>query len=91
MKVAQWCLTLCNPIDYTVQGILQGTKVEWVAFTIPRGSSQFRDKTQVSHTAGGFFTSLATGKAQEYCREQLFSSQVYLPNPGIKPGTLYSK
>ena len=23
VKVAQWCLTLCDPMDYTVPGILQ--------------------------------------------------------------------
>ena len=37
-----------------------------VTFPIFRGSSQPRDQTQVSHTAGGFFTSWATGEAQEY-------------------------
>ena len=30
---------------------------EWVAFRFSRGSSQPRDRTQVSGTAGGFFTS----------------------------------
>ena len=32
----------------------------WVAFPFSRGSSQPRDQTQVSHIAGGFFTSWAT-------------------------------
>ena len=32
VKVAQSCLTLCNPMDYTVQGILQTSILEWVAF-----------------------------------------------------------
>ena len=31
VKVAQWCLTLCNPMDYTVHGILQARVLEWVA------------------------------------------------------------
>ena len=31
VKVAQSCLTLCNPMDYTVHEILQGRTVEWVA------------------------------------------------------------
>ena len=30
MKVAQSCLTLCNPMDYTVRGILQARILEWV-------------------------------------------------------------
>ena len=57
VKVAQSCLTLCDPMDYTVQGILQARILEWVAFPFSRGSSQSRDQTQVSHIAGRFFTS----------------------------------
>ena len=57
VKVAQLCLTLCNPKDYTVHGILQARILEWVGFPFSRGSSQPRDRTQVSHIAGGFFTS----------------------------------
>ena len=56
VKVAQHVLTLCNPVDYTVHGILQARILEWVAFSFSRGSSQPRDQTQVSHIAGGFFT-----------------------------------
>ena len=66
VKVVQSCLTLCNPTDYTVHGILQARILEWVAFPFSRGSSQLRDWTQVSHIAGRFFTSWATGEAQEY-------------------------
>ena len=57
VKVAQLCPTLCDFMDYTVPGILQARTLEWVAFPFPRGSSQTRDRTQVSHIAGGFFTS----------------------------------
>ena len=57
VKVAQLCLTLCNPMDYTVHGILQARILECVAFPFSRGSSQARDRTQVSHIAGRFFTS----------------------------------
>ena len=65
-KVAQLCPTLCDPMDYTVHGILQARILEWVAVPFSRGSSQPRDRTQVSHIAGRFFTSWATGEAQEY-------------------------
>ena len=41
-------------------GILQARILEWVAFHFSRGSSQSRDRTQVFHIAGGFFTSWAT-------------------------------
>ena len=63
VKVAQSCLTLCNPTDYTVHGILQVRTLEWVAFPFSRGSSQPRDQTQVSHIASRFFTSWATREA----------------------------
>ena len=32
VKVAQLCPTLCDPMDYTVHGILQARILEWVAF-----------------------------------------------------------
>ena len=57
VKVAQWCLTLCNPMGCTVHGTFQARIVEWVAFPFSRGSSEPRDRTQVSHIAGRFFTS----------------------------------
>ena len=65
-KVAQSCLPLCNPMDYVVHEIFQARILEWVAVPFSRGSSQPRDPTQVSHIAGGFFTSWATREAQEY-------------------------
>ena len=43
VKVAQSCLTLCNPMDYTVHGILQARILEWVVFPFSGGSSQPRD------------------------------------------------
>ena len=57
MKVAQSCLTLCNPMDYTIHGILQARILACVAFPFSRRSSQPRDVTQVSNIADGLFTS----------------------------------
>ena len=65
VKVTQSCPTLCNPMDYMVHGILQARILEWVAIPFSRGSSQPRDQTQVSHIAGGSFTSWATREAHE--------------------------
>ena len=53
-------------MDYAVHGILQARILEWVAIPFSRGSSQPRDQTQVSRTAGKFFTSWATREAREY-------------------------
>ena len=53
VKVAQSCPTLCDLMGYTIHGILQVRILEWVAFPFSRGSSQPRDRTQVSRIAGG--------------------------------------
>ena len=50
------CPTLCDPMDYTVRGILQARILEWEPFPFSRWSSQPRYWTQVSHIAGRFFT-----------------------------------
>ena len=39
VKVAQLCLTLCDPMDFTVHGILQARILEWVAFPFSKGIS----------------------------------------------------
>ena len=70
VKVAQSRPTLCNPMDYTVNGILPARILEWIAFPFSRGSSQHRDGTQVSCIAGRFFPSWATREAQEYWSRQ---------------------
>ena len=62
-KVTQSCPTLCDPVAYTVHGILQARILERVAFPSSRGSSQPRDRTQVSHIVGGFFINWATREA----------------------------
>ena len=49
VKVVQLCLTLFDPIDYTVQDVLQIRILEWIAFPFSRRSSQHRDQTQFSH------------------------------------------
>ena len=66
-EVAQSCLTLCNPMDYSLQGssvhgIFQARVLVWVAISFPRGFSQPRDWTQDSWIAGRCFTVWAPGK-----------------------------
>ena len=63
VKVAQACLTLCNPTDYTGHGILQARILEWVAIPFSRESSQPRDRNRVSCITGRFLTIRATRKA----------------------------
>ena len=66
--VAQSRPTLCDPMDcrlpgFPVHGILQARILEWVAIPFSRGSSQPRDRTQVSRIAGRFFTIWTTREA----------------------------
>ena len=54
--VAQSCLTLCDPMDYSllgssVNGILWARILEWVAISFFRGSSQPRDQTWVFYVS----------------------------------------
>ena len=63
MKAAKSCPTLCNPMDYTVDGILQARILEWIALPFSGGSSQPRNQTQVSCIAGRFFTNCTVREA----------------------------
>ena len=51
-----------SPPGSSVRGILQARILEWVVTSFSKGSSQPRDRTQVSRVAGGFFTIWATRK-----------------------------
>ena len=69
-EVAQLCLTLCDPMDCSLPGssvheIFQARVLEWVAISSSRGSSQPRDRTQVSCIAGRHFTIWAAREATE--------------------------
>ena len=66
-EVAQLCLTLCDPMDYSLpgsslHGILQARILEWVAISFSRGSSRLRDRTWVSCMQADALTSEAPGK-----------------------------
>ena len=59
-EVVQLCPTLCHPVDCSspgssVHGILQARVLEGVAISFSRGSSQPRDRTQVSRIVGRCF------------------------------------
>ena len=62
MSIEMWkwkslsCVQLFLTPWTVVHGMLQARILGWVAVPFSRGSSQPGDQTQVSHTAGGFFT-----------------------------------
>ena len=66
--VTQACPTLWDPMDCSPPGssvhwIVQARILEWVAIPFSGGSFRPRDRTEVSRTAGRFFTFWATGEA----------------------------
>ena len=68
VKVAQSCLTPCDPMDCSlpgssVPGILQARILEGIAILFSRGSSWPKNWTRVSCIAGRFFTVWTTSKA----------------------------
>ena len=85
--VTQLCTTLCNPMDCSSQGssvheILQARILGCVVMPSSRGSSQPRDRTQVSRIAGRFFTIWATREAQYVISEDRYFRQsvLWLPS-----------
>ena len=63
-EAAQSCLTLCDPMDYSlpgfsIHGIFQARVLEWVAISFFRGSSWPRDQTWVSLIVGRCFYCLS--------------------------------
>ena len=66
VKVTQLCMTLCDPMDYTVHGILQARILEWVAYHLSSGSSWPRNWTGASCIAGGLFTNWAIREDNEW-------------------------
>ena len=57
--IAQSYPNLCDPMDCSPpesMWILQARILKWISMASFRGSSQWRDQTQVSHIAGRFFT-----------------------------------
>ena len=63
---AQLYLTLCDTMDYnlpgdSIHGIFQARILEWRAISSSRGSSQPRDPTCVSYTAGRHFSAEPLG------------------------------
>ena len=69
-----WDPVDCSPPGPLSMWILQERILEWVGVSFSRGSSQPRDPTQVSHTAGGFLPSEPPGNPSTV----LWSN--YIPN-----------
>ena len=67
-KVAQSCLTLCDPMNCSLPGfsiheIFQASVLEWVAISLSRGSYHTRDRAHASCIVGRYFTLWASREA----------------------------
>ena len=57
-EVSQSCLTLCNPMEWSLPGSsirtwdFPGKRLEWLVISFSRGSSWPRDRTWISHIIG---------------------------------------
>ena len=100
-EVAQSCLTLCNPMDYSLpgfslHGILQARVLEWVAISFSRGAPQLRDRTWVSSIPGRRFNLWATRETLWVTNDVQFGGQrkstlrsvLHLPPPPTLQGLL---
>ena len=81
VKVTQSRPTLCNPMDcglpgFSVHGILQARILEWIAIPFSMGSSQLRDQTQLSRTAGVFLTIWATRESRITSYKSVISIEI---------------
>ena len=87
VKVAQSCLTLCDPMDYTVHGILQARILEWVAFPFSRGDLPNPGIEPRSHALpADSLPAEPQGKATQHSWP--IPSPGDLSDPGIEPGSL---
>ena len=70
----------CKPPGSSVHEIFQARILEWVAISFSRGSSQPRDRTRVSCTAGRFFADWATREALYMCLSCIcvYSKHIYV-------------
>ena len=93
---AQPCLILCSPMDCSppcssVCAISLARILEWVAISSCRGSSQPRNRTQVSCMfcfAGGFFTTWAISIGNDYiCKIKKGVGRIQTPGQYLKDGS----
>ena len=81
-EVTQSCPILCSSMDCSlpgssVHGTFQARVLEWVAISFSRGSSQPRDRTQVSGIAGRCFTVGATRETLQKETGFTFNQRAY--------------
>ena len=92
VKVTPLCLTLCNPMDYTVPEILQARILEWAAFpsgieprspTLQAASLPAEPQGKPKNTAVGSLSLLHGIFPNQESNQGLLISLGYMPRNGI--------
>ena len=88
VEVIQSCPTLCDPMDYTVPGILQARILKWVAFPFSRGIFPTQGSNpSLWHCRWIFYQLSHKGSPRILEWVAYIPSPMDLPDPGIKPGS----
>ena len=91
VKVTQSCLTLGDPMDYTVHRILQDRILGWVVFPFSRGSFQPRDGTQSSALQADSLPAEPPGKPKNTGMGSLALFQCIFPTQESNRGFLHCR
>ena len=88
-EVAQSCLTLCDPMDYTLHEILQARILEWVTFPFSRGCSQPRIEPRSPALQADSLPAEPLGKPNSFKAHALFSERKFYLLSWKKCNTLF--
>ena len=86
VKVVRLCPTLCDPMDYTVHGILQARILEWAAFPF-QGIFQTQGSNPGLPYCRQILYLLSHQGSPRILEWVAYPFSRDLPNPGIKPGS----
>ena len=91
MKVAQSCPTLCDPMAYTVHGILQATNWSGELFHSPGDLLNPRIKPRSPALQGDFLPAKSQGKPKNIGVGSLFLLQGIFPTQESNQGLLHCR
>ena len=91
MKVTQLCLTLCDSMDYTAQGILQARILEWVAVPFSRDPPNPEIEPRSPTLQVDSLPTEPPGKPKNTGVGSLSLLQQILPTQGLNRGLLHCK
>ena len=91
VKIFQSCPTLCNPMNYTVHGILQARILEWIAFPFSRALPNPGIKPRSLALQADSLPAEPQGKPQNTGMDSLSLLQRILPTQESNRGLLHCR